>query len=298
MEYPSNIPPKPGATVRHDSLHLLDQLQKLGIDRLMPALDRALGKADDDLFDRGQKGSDDIGLTALRDLRRSRASILQRFEANLLSRFRALRDPWGGSESEKPVTLSLLSEEALEEQLAHEQLSDALGRMHAPALELLEARVAHMLGRIAGNAQDNPLGPRSVAGALQQALSNLGLPVSVRIVLSKWFERDLAGTLAALYERANALLADARSSGSTPASAKAMAEAKVAKAAGQAQQAQAAAAEAAVAPADQALFANMLGLMQSWRGGSGPSLPGNDASRQALRTSEPVSYTHSPSPRD
>lgn len=275
-----------GSASRYDATLLLDALQRLAVERLLPSLDRALGKADDYLFDRSQKGSDDIGLTALQDLRRSRASILQRFEANLLSRFRALRDPCGGSEFEKPVTLSLLSEEALEEQLAHEQLSDALGRMHAPALELLEARVAHMLGRIAGNAQDNPLGPRFVAGALQQALSNLGLPVSVRIVLSKWFERDLAGTLAALYERANALLADAGVLPELRASAKAMAEAKVAKAAGQAQQAQAAAAGVEVAPADQALFANMLGLMQSWRGGSGPSLPGNDASRQALRTSE------------
>ena len=46
---------------------LLDALQKQAIERVVPALDRALGRVDDYLFDRSQTGNDDLGLTALRD---------------------------------------------------------------------------------------------------------------------------------------------------------------------------------------------------------------------------------------
>lgn len=278
--------------MRHDAPVLLDALQKLALERLLPALDRALGKADDDLFDRSQTGTDRIGLTALRDLRRGRSSIAQRFEANLLAGFRALRDQWGGRDAERPLTLSLLSEEALEEQLAHEQLSEALSRMHAPGLELLEKRIAHLLGRPALGSHEDPLGPRAIAGGLQQALANMDLAASVRIVLFKWFERDLASTLAALYERANALLANAGVLPDLRASAKAMAEQHAATTAVPQQQqpvTDSVAQAQGITPSDQALFANLLGLLQSWRGNAGESLPGNAAGRQALRTSELMS---------
>ena len=46
-------------------------MQKQTLERVVPALDRALGRVDDYLFDRSQSGNDDLGLTALRDLRRT-----------------------------------------------------------------------------------------------------------------------------------------------------------------------------------------------------------------------------------
>ena len=60
---------------RTDPGLLLDALQKQAIERVVPALDRALGRVDDYLFDRSQSGNDNLGLTALRDLRRVRSQI-------------------------------------------------------------------------------------------------------------------------------------------------------------------------------------------------------------------------------
>ena len=131
-------PPDFPETGRPDPGLLLDALQKQTLERVVPALDRALGRVDDYLFDRSQSGNDDLGLTALRDLRRVRGQISTRFEQAVISGFRALRDPREGASllADNP-RLSLLSEDALEEQLANEQLAESLSRMHAPSLELL-----------------------------------------------------------------------------------------------------------------------------------------------------------------
>ena len=145
---------------RTDPGLLLDALQKQAIERVVPALDRALGRVDDYLFDRSQSGNDNLGLTALRDLRRVRSQIAQRFEQALISGFRALRDPRAASAMlGEHSGLSLLSEDALEEQLANEQLAESMSRMHAPSLELLGKRIAHVLGRDELKATDNPLAP-------------------------------------------------------------------------------------------------------------------------------------------
>ena len=101
-------------TGRSDPSLLLDALQKQTLERVVPALDRALGRVDDYLFDRSQSGNDDLGLTALRDLRRVRGQISTRFEQALIAGFRALRDPREGAGllADHPG-LSLLSEDAL-----------------------------------------------------------------------------------------------------------------------------------------------------------------------------------------
>ena len=102
-----------------------------------------MGRVDDYLFDRSQTGNDDLGLTALRDLRRVRGQLAQRFEQAVIIGFRNLRDPRGGNTVlGGHAGLSLLSEDALEEQLANEQLAESLARMHAPSLELLDKRFA------------------------------------------------------------------------------------------------------------------------------------------------------------
>ena len=109
---------------RQDPGLLLDALQKQTLERVVPALDRALGRVDDYLFDRSQSGNDDLGLTALRDLRRVRGQLGQRFEQAVIAGFRNLRDPRDGVGAfGERAGLSLLSEDDLEEQLANEQLA-------------------------------------------------------------------------------------------------------------------------------------------------------------------------------
>lgn len=69
---------------------LFDALQKHVLDRVTPALDAALGDADDYLFDLSQKGDEDLGLGALREMRRARAQIVQGFRSQVTARFTVL----------------------------------------------------------------------------------------------------------------------------------------------------------------------------------------------------------------
>ena len=162
-EIPNHTPP--------DRVRLPDRLQKQLLERLMPALDRALGKVDDYLFDRSREGDEEFGLLALRELRRQRGQITRRYEEVVQAGFRNLR---GESEwfpvDGRPSGMSLLSEEDLEEQLAVEQLGDSLVRLHGPGLEMASKRVAHVSGREELQAQDNPLAPAFLATALRNAL--------------------------------------------------------------------------------------------------------------------------------
>lgn len=259
---------------------LLSAMQRIGQEQLGHALERILRRADDYLFDSSNNGGG-AELTALRDLRRARAQIAQRFDQSIAGGFRRLLDPPMMARALDAASLSLVTEEALEEQLATEQVVDALGRYHAPALELLEKRLAALTERPSLGASDNPVGPRFLADALGSALAALEVATSVRIVLHKFFERDLSSSLAPLYDRLNEGLAAA---GILP-------HIKPTKRAeplpppvhpveGQPADAETVAVANAVAtqfgmtgPGDQAMFSSLLGLLQSWRETMGQARP-------------------------
>ena len=282
-------PDPSSADTPRDPRALVDGLQKQAIEQVIPALDRALGKVDDYLFDRSQAGDDTLGLTALRDLRQVRTSIATRFEQLLLARFRELRDPrkeGGGGLG----VLSLLSEEGLEEQLATEQLAESLTRMHAPGLELLGKRMAMLVGRDSLPAREVPLSPTAIAKALQHAVEGVEIAPAVRIVLFKFFERELSTALGLAYESGNALLVKAgllpqlrptAKAEPPPAAPAAVSSDGVADAAGPSRETPA---TAQPSPAEQAMFANVLGLLQGWRGALAPQLRADNAPSGPVQT--------------
>ena len=271
----SDPPIDPFGQRRQDPAQVLDALQKLALDRLKPALDAALGRTDDYLFQRSESGQDDFGLHALRDLRRARSQIGQRFERSLIDGFRALREPGQSVSGPGTSKLALIDEHDLEEQLANEQLADSLTRMHAPGLEVLGKRIAHLTGRDSLDAFDNPLNPAFIAVALRRALEGVELEADVRIVVFKFFERELATALSQGYERGNTMLVSAGVLPQLRATVRAEPQQRPAAAAGE-QAFESAAVQAAMAqapaPMDQAVFANLLGLLQGWRTSQGPAL--------------------------
>ena len=276
-EIPQHTPPDRG--------RLLDSLQKQMLERVMPALDRALGKVDDYLFDRSQQGDEEFGLLALRELRRQRGQITRRYEEVVQAGFRNLRgaSEWFPVEG-RPSDMSLLSEEELEEQLAVEQLADSLVRLHGPGLEMASKRIAHISGREDLQAQDNPLAPAFLATALRNALGQSELIAGVRIVVFKFFERELGAVLGAAYERANTLMIAAGILPELRSVAKqqhAQPGTPVGPQDPQALQGQVQL-PTQVSAADQAMFGNLLGLLQGWRTAMGgasaqadPSLEGS-----------------------
>ena len=265
-----------------DPGRLLDALEQLAQAQLKPSLDSALGNVDDYLFDRSEKSYDDKELTSLRELRRERNKIVQRFDKGVHTAFHALREPH--FVPEQAQDLALVEEEALEELLAKEQLAESQSRLHSPALEVLGKRVALLFGREALEPADNPLNPHSIANRLLRAMEGIELASSVRIILFKFFERELATSLVTLYERANALLSAAgilphlqpaartqsvKSAGDAGAANKAGAHPDQTGAESADDYAQAM--TRPPSPADQQLFANMLGMLQGWRGATAPA---------------------------
>lgn len=272
----------------HDPDLLIAAMQRTSVEVLGTALETILRQADDYLFD-----GTDHELTALRDLRRARTQIAQRFEQALIDGFRRMSGNLPPSRTDN-ITLSLLADDALEEQLANEQLADNLTRLHAPALELIEKRLAVLVNRAEVTADENPVGPVYLAEAMRTALHAVDLSTGVRIVLYKFLERELGTTLASLYGRMNATLVGA---GILPQ----LRSTKRAEAPAQPAPAPAATATAAVAnaiasdfamsgPGDQALFSNLIGLLQSWRQNVGTSLPGQfTEAGKSLQTREMMS---------
>ena len=175
---------------------LLSGIQRTAADLLGGAVDAVLRKTDDYLFDHSQGGAGEHELTALRDLRRARPQVSQRYRQVLAEGFRA----FAGNMPPQPgqVVLSLLTDDALEEQLAQEQISEGLSRLHAPALELVEVRLAALMQRAEVSAEENPIGPLRLATCLRDALHAVELSTGVRIVLCKFYERQLATTLGVL----------------------------------------------------------------------------------------------------
>lgn len=253
---------------------VLDAVQKHVIDRASPALDSALADVDDYLFDRSQSGEEALGMIALRDMRRARGEIAQKFRQALLDRFRGLRDR-RIADGLAGSGLSLLSDQALEEQLAVEQLAASVLRSHASAFEVASKRLSVVVGVAALDPRENPLAPSFLAGALSHAMGQLEIDADLRIVVFKFFERELTGALGDIYERCNALMATAGVLPELRATAKAhhppaprhgaMAHAASAEVAAQAHEA----APMQVSPADQMMFANMLGMLQNWRSAIG-----------------------------
>ena len=193
---------------------LFDALQKHVLDLITPALDAALGDADDYLFDQSQKGDEDLGLAALRELRRSRAQIVQGFRGRVTARFtelatRRAMSGEGGAGSLLDAGLSLLSDQDLEQQLAVEQLAAAVLRTHGPAFEMASKRMAVVAGNARMERRDDPLDPVFLASAMGHALVDQSLSDDLRIVVFKFFERELDSALGDLYERCNALMASA-----------------------------------------------------------------------------------------
>lgn len=270
---------------------LLDALQKHVLDRAVPALDRALADLDDYLFDRSQSGEESLGLMALRDMRRARGEILQGFRQAVLNRFRGLRDR-NLVGADVDAGLSLLSDQGLEEQLAVEQLAASVLRTHASVFEVASKRFSVVAGQGDLQPRENPLDPVFLAGALGQAMSKLDMEADLRIVVFKFFERELTGALGDIYERCNTLMAAAgilpelRSGGRAPQRAPRSAPAAAQMAHGHhaadgdpESSADYGGGPAAmhVSHADQAEFASMLGMLQGWRSAMGLAAPADQA---------------------
>lgn len=263
----------------NDRSRLLDALQKTVLGQVLPVLEVTLGSVDDYLFDRSQNGEEDLGLIALRAMRRARGKITQRFQQEVANGFTDLRMLAGKRSEEAPSVgpdLSLLSDQDLEEQLAIEQLATFVLRSHAHSFEILEKRLAVVAG-IPLASDQNPFSPGYLASALGEALNQMESDEDLRIVVFKYFERELSSVMPAVLDRANALLAAAgilpelRANSGRPQQAPQPEQQQPQMHQPQMPQSDPAALgmQMQASAAEQAMFANMLGMLQGWRSSMG-----------------------------
>ena len=167
---------------------MLAALQEQLLESLLPALEQALRESAEGQFDQGR--------------------VIERVRHALIAGFRELPTlkPAAGIDV-ADLNLSLLSEDALETQLARDQVVDGMSRANARSLEMLARRLARGTGRDELQASENPLAPAFIVQALAAALQEADPDAGHRIAALRSVERPLAGALAQAYERCEAMLA-------------------------------------------------------------------------------------------
>lgn len=199
-----------GRWVYQNDPHLFDTLRQASVSHLQGVLGRVLGKADDWLFDLAQKESVSSSpqLEAMRSLRLGRTPIerayTRHFEQGFDSLLRRI-----APEKHGRIELSLLEDDKLEAALATEVLVDAVARAHGPALDAIDRRFACMVGVGKLDPDLNPLTAASFARAIAVAQGDVALPDNVRVVLYKFYERELVASLGVLFSELNARMSSA-----------------------------------------------------------------------------------------
>lgn len=277
---------KPG----FDTTSLVSGLRARATKRLPAFLGEALEKADNTLFDFVQRADGSLNhqeyFDAMRELRRQRPVIEQRFVEHLLNAFAAYErrvpikvDLEQGARGPQTGELSLVSEEELEEQLSARMVAVAISRGLGPALHQINRRLGALMGGIEIDDDNSPVGPAHIAQAFRASLTGLDISVRVKVLLFKLYEREFQRLLPAFYVDLNKALVEsgvmpeirhsvARRPAMPPRPVDAMREAD--PDANYAAAPREYAEQTQVSPAaEQALFSTLHELLESYRGASG-----------------------------
>lgn len=190
---------------------LFNTLRKHTISHLTMVLGRVLGKADDWLFDLAQKEEVLIGsphMDSMRKLRMARTPLENGFKRHFDSGFESMRRGVQ-QESNHGRVMSLVADDELEVQLASEFVVEAVVNAHGPALNVIAQRFAAIVGVQQLEPSLNPLSAANLANSIYVAQRDVQLPPSVRVVLYKYFERELVQSLGSLLTELNARMSAA-----------------------------------------------------------------------------------------
>ena len=197
MTPPTTRPPTYDELLRYTRRSVVEQLSAL--------VRTVLGKADDWMFDLAQKegeGADPFArsprLEAMNTLRSTRATIERHFAQQYERLFDELLDP--PVEVPDALTLSLVGEQELQQQLVSDLIVEALQRSHGHALDALARGLARLLGVESIPARHNPLSALSFGHGLHRAVRDIELPGSLQTVLNKYYERELQVRLTEIIE--------------------------------------------------------------------------------------------------
>ena len=267
---------------------LLAAMRRRTTEHLQAVLARVFARADDWLFDLAKKDGAPDGspyLHAMRSLRTSRAPIERGFREHLDEGFAALDRQGRPAATQVPGVqeLALVEVSELEEHLAANLTAEAVMRIHGNQLDELAARLSRMCGVAQIDPALNPVSALGLAGYIRGAHKDVDVPADVRMVLFKYYERELIHDLRDLLTDLNGRLAAA---GFHPPAAAQKPAARPAQAPPMSQDGYAGAASdygntvqqgpSGAPPEDRAIYDALFQLLHAWRpsqqgGGAGGS---------------------------
>ncbi len=208
-------PPYQGQVTGTPGRDLVNALRRRSTEHLQTVLARVFARADDWLFDLAKKDGAPDGspyLHAMRALRSSRAPIERGFRETIEQGFEKLErrgQPAAVREEVANSELTLIEVDELEQHLATNLTAEAVMRIHGAGLDELAGRMARLYGVAQLDPELNPLSAISLAGAIAIAHRGVDVPPDVRMVLFKYYERELIHDLRDLLADLNARLATA-----------------------------------------------------------------------------------------
>lgn len=197
-----------------------ETLKSLLGQRLAPLMRALFDSLDDSLFDLAEHAREPARqrdfFDGMRECRLRRKPVEDGFLSTLQRGMdAAFRDDLRtigiehGAETAGDEALGLVEHEDLEEDLALQAMVAKCEGQLAQTLFALNQRVGCILEIPGLDDSDNPLGPAALAEAFRTSARRLDIPMHVRLVVFKLFERHLLGALGPVYKELSDRLAEA-----------------------------------------------------------------------------------------
>ena len=173
-------------------------------------------KLDDVFFQMAEKSESNAKqsdyFAAMRELRKARGDLGSHFAGSLLAGYDSF---WRAGPPQKGAALgdamekelSLVGEEDFEESLAISSMASRGERLFSRDLFAFKERVAHLL-KLDGadlDEKDLPIAPAKVCASFGESMGTVQVPIDMRLVVYKLFEKEVVSYLGGVYDEINAL---------------------------------------------------------------------------------------------
>lgn len=210
--------------IRPDKLIELDDNARLLVREGRTLVEGTLGKMvqslfeklDDALFQMAEKSESNAKQTdffaAMRELRKVREEMGGRFSGSVLTAYDGFwRDGPQTVKAAKDAAmereLSLVAEEDFEESLAISSMVTRGERLFSRDLFAIKERIAHLM-KLDGDSLDErtlPVAPSAVCAGFSESMGRVQIPIDIRLVAYKLFEKEVVSYLGGLYDEINTI---------------------------------------------------------------------------------------------
>jgi len=199
-------------------LTLLITLQSRALASLSDLIKTLFNHTDDAFFELAESAQSNneqnLFFEAMRELRLHAHDVDNRFRELMGAEFDRLQSgepdlPPRPRQQDADNGLALVDKDKMEIEVAVGNMRSKLRTQYPDLLLHLSQRLNHYLSVDWLNENNNPLGPEKLVDHFVEAASQLQLPLKIRLMLYKYFERHVIDNLRGLLEDSNRILVDA-----------------------------------------------------------------------------------------